>query len=61
MVYSAHSPRWNPLWRDEGAYLRCFAQCVNKESLSERRNYVWPEQTNVLYADAKDLIQSWTT
>ena len=38
--------------------LRGFAQCVNTESSSERRNYVRAEQTDLLYADAKDLIQS---
>ena len=35
-----------------------FFRCVNKESLWERRNYVQAEQTDFLYADAKDLIQS---
>ena len=38
-------------------WLRDFAQCVNKESLSERRNYVRAEQTDLLYANAKDLIR----
>ena len=37
---------------------RGFAHCVNKESLPERRNYVRQEQTDVLYTNAKDLIQS---
>ena len=30
----------------------------NKESSSERRNYVQQEQKDLLYADAKNLIQS---
>ena len=34
-----------------------FAQCVNQESSSERRNYIRTEQTD-LYAYAKYLIQS---
>ena len=35
-----------------------FAQCVNKESSSERRNYVRAEQTDLLYANGKDLTQN---
>ena len=34
------------------------AQCVNKESSSERRNYVGQGQTDLLYVNANDLIQS---
>ena len=33
-------------------------KCVNKESLSERRYFVWQGLTDLLYANAKDLIQS---
>ena len=53
-------PWWNPPWRGEGAYLtKTFSpQCVNKNS-SERCCYVRSEQTDLLYANAKDLIQSW--
>ena len=56
-MQSAPPPR-NPPGRGEGAYLTGFAQCVNKESSSEWCNYVWVEQTDLLYADAKYLIQS---
>ena len=53
-------PWWNPPWRDEGAYLtKTFSpQCINKNS-SERCCYVRSEQTDLVYANAKDLIQSW--
>ena len=59
MQYIVESPPlWNPPWRGEGAYLRCFGQSVKKESSSERRNYVRAERTDLLYANAKDLLQS---
>ena len=32
--------------------LRGFAQCVNKESSWERRNYIQQQQTDLLYANA---------
>ena len=53
-------PWWNPPWRDEGAYLtKTFSpQCINKNS-SERFCYVRSEQTDLVYTNAKDLIQSW--
>ena len=51
-------PRWNPPWRGEVAYLRVFTQSINKESSSEQRSYVWAEQTDLFYANAKYLIQS---
>ena len=35
-----------------------FSQHVNKDSSSERRCYVRSEQTDPLYANAKDLIHS---
>ena len=53
-------PWWNPPWCGEGAYLtKTFSpQCINKNS-SERCCYVRSEQTDLVYANAKDLIQSW--
>ena len=53
-------PWWNPPWCGEGAYLtKTFSpQCINKNS-SERFCYVRSEQTDLVYANAKDLIQSW--
>ena len=51
-------PRWNPPWRAEGAYLtKGFAQCIDKESSSERGNCVQSEQTD-LHAYTMDPIQS---
>ena len=38
--------------------LKGFNQCINKESSSERRNYIQVQQTDLPYANAKDLIQS---
>ena len=53
-------PWWNPPWCGEGAYLtKTFSpQCINKNS-SERFCYVRSEQTDLVYTNAKDLIQSW--
>ena len=39
-------------------YGRGFAQCVNKKSSLERRNYARAKQTDLLYANTNDLIQS---
>ena len=35
---------------------RGFTQCVNKDSSSEQRNYVLAEETDLLFANAKDVI-----
>ena len=53
-------PWWNLPWRGEGACLtKTFSpQGINKNS-SERCCYVGSEQTDLLYVNAKDLIQSW--
>ena len=48
---------WNPRWHSKGTYLTLigFAQCVNKNSLSERRKNDRAEQTDLLYANAKEF------
>ena len=38
--------------------LRGFAGCVNKDSSLKWRSYVQQGQTDLLYANDKDLIQS---
>ena len=52
-------PRWNPPWHSEWAYLakRFSPQCMNKWSSSEWCGYVRYGQTDLLCANARDLIQ----
>ena len=57
--------RWNSPRHGEGSYLSKRFHPVRQQqfhpvspSSSERRNYVWPEQKDLFYADAKDLTQS---
>ena len=38
--------------------LKGFNQCINMENSSERRNYIQVQQTDLPYANTKDLIQS---
>ena len=38
--------------------LRTFSQYINNKSSSERCYYVWTEQTDICYANAKKLLQS---
>ena len=46
-------------WLGGLSNLEVSTQCINKKSLSERCCYVRSEQTDLLYANAKGLIQIW--
>ena len=57
VIFQAIAPSMKPTLTQLGG-LRGFAGCVSKDSSLKRRKYVQQGQTDLLYANDKDLIQS---